>query len=258
MEIKNENEKQNTKEVEEENKTEVQEDLFSESIKKNFVVNFEGTVKGFHLVNKKCIDKTSWKVLNFLVLKRSGISILSDYSLGKTAKYSYTHGKKVFKISSYRLTTVCTDKNLGNIEDIHNEIEKRKNFKYYSILLREEKDGDVFYDWYLIPSDFYIFKPSTYNWKEQLGKQGKRKDTIIGWETNVINGSKMSISLSMSSQLWIDVELTAEIKQFLVCSHKNRNRSEFDYFQLNKIYEKVNNIDLDHDVEIQISSENVL
>ena len=223
-----------------------------EDILTKFVVNFEGAVKGFHLVNNKSIDKTSWKVLNSIVLKRSGISILTDYSSGKTAKYSYTNGKKFFKISSYRLTTVCTDKNPGNIEDIHTEIEKRKTFKYYSILLREEKDEVISYDWYLIPSDFYIFEPSTYDWKQQLGK---KKDTIIGWETNVINGSKMSISFSMYSQLWIEVELTTEIKQFLVSSHTARSRSEIDYFQLNSIYEKVNNIDLDHNIEKQISSE---
>jgi hypothetical protein len=34
----------------------------------------------------------------------------------------------------------------------------------------------------------------------------------IGWTTNEINGCKMSIYFNMSSQLWIHINITDEIK----------------------------------------------
>ena len=117
-------------------------------------------------------------------------------------------------------------------KNIINEINNRKNFKYYSIIVREEKKGSFRYDWYLIPSDFHVFDPASYTWKPKTRKKGNNKDTITGWETNDINGSRMSITFSMSSQLWIDINITEELKQFIVSScHVNRGR-KFNYIQL--------------------------
>ena len=73
------------------------------------------------------------------------------------------------------------------------------------------------YEWFLIPSDFPALDPAAYNWQPQLGTKGKKKGQQNGWETNEVNGSKMSITFSMSSQLWIKVNANA-VKEFLISS----------------------------------------
>lgn len=212
----------------------------------DFNLNFTKCVKGYHLINDDPIKETPWEDINAIILNASGCFIESQSngshksggdlscSFGDLSNKStkYDTGCKSFKISSYRLTTVCSDKNPGKIEDIINEINNRKNFKYYSIIVREERKGSFRYDWYLIPSDFHVFDPASYTWKPKTRKKGNNKDTITGWETNDLNGSRMSITFSMSSQLWIDINITDEIKQFIVSScHVNRGR-KFNYIQL--------------------------
>jgi Ser-tRNA(Ala) deacylase AlaX len=56
----------------------------------------------------------------------------------KSAKYS--NNKKSIDISSYRLTTVCSEKKCGTPTEIIEEINKRKNFDYYSFIVRDETD----------------------------------------------------------------------------------------------------------------------
>jgi hypothetical protein len=74
--------------------------------------------------------------------------------------------------------------------------------------------------------------PSSYLWEETIGKRGKNKDAQVGWNTNEINGSKMSIVFSMSSQLWIHIEMTEEIKQFIVATAVVENKPKYNYIDL--------------------------
>ena len=60
--------------------------------------------------------------------------------------------------------------------------------------------------------------PISYQWSPLIGKKGLGLNTQIGWETNEINGCKMKITFSMSSQLWIHIKNTEEIKKFIVSS----------------------------------------
>lgn len=162
-------------------------------------------------------------------------------SLGDLSNKStqYETGYKSFKLSSYRLTTVCSDKIPGKIEDIITEINNRKNFKFYSIIVRYEKNNEIQYDWYLIPSDYPQFNPSSYKWTPKIGKQGKNKGSTTGWGTDTIEASSISIIFSMSSQLWLDIIITEEMKKFVIASCKVNNGMKLNYIQL---YNRENNI----------------
>jgi hypothetical protein len=48
-------------------------------------------------------------------------------------------------------------------------------------------------------------------------------------------GTSMSITFSMSSQLWIDVKITEELKKFVVASCRVHRGRKYNYIQL---YEK--------------------
>ena len=156
----------------------------------------------------------------------------------KSAKYS--KNKKSIDISSYRLTGVCSEKECGTSTEIIKEINKRKNFDYYSLIVRDESHNEnICYDWLLIPSNHLILNPSSYDWQPKIGKIGKNKNTQVGWNTNKINGCKMSITFSMSSQLWIHIEMTEEIKNFIVASAVVENKPKYNYIDL---FDKLNDI----------------
>ena len=209
--------------------------------------NFAKCIGGYHLLNNDPVKETPWEDINAIILGASGYPVTSQSngshkpggdlscSLGCFSNKSthYKTGNSSFDISSYRLTTVCSDKNTGEIGEIISEINKRKNFGYYSIIAREETDHQILYDWYLIPSDFPAFNPASYEWRPKLGKSGKNKGDITGWETvPAPNGSSMSITFSMSSQLWIYVNITPEMKKFVAGSCCVKRGRKYNYIQL--------------------------
>jgi hypothetical protein len=222
----------------------------SDDILANFKVNFPKCVKGYHIINNDPIKETPWEDINAIVLNASGCAVNSQSdgshmpgadlycSLGSLSNKStqYDKDNNSFKVSSYRLTTKCSDKNPGIIENIITEINNRKNFAFYSIIVRKETGQQILYDWFLIPSDYHVFNPSLYNWYPKIGKNGKNKDAITGWETNKINGSSMSITFSMSSQLWINVNITEDIKKYIVGSCIVNRGRKYNYIQLYENY----------------------
>jgi len=211
-----------------------------------FEENFNKAVKGYHILNESPIKETVWEDINTLVLNASGCPVESQSkgshkpggdisgSLGGLSNKSskYESDRKGFGVSSYRLTAVCSDRSPGKIEDILAEINSRKDFKFYSIIMREELEGQIKYDWLMIPSDYPAMDPATYTWRPKLGNRGKNKGSVVGWETDVINGSSMSISFSMSSQLWIHVNVTEDMRPFVVGSCAVSTKRKYDYIQL--------------------------
>jgi len=211
-------------------------------------INFKKCVQGYHLCNSSSINETMWEDLNGIVFSSSGIEMYSksdgshlsgmdiDCSLGKISNKSakYSNNKKSMDISSYRLTTVCSEKKCGTSTEIIEEINKRKNFDYYSFIVRDETTSseNISYDWLLIPSNYIILDPSSYNWEPTIGKRGKNKDTQVGWNTNEINGCKMSITFSMSSQLWIHIEMNEDIKQFIIATVEVKNKPICNYIDI--------------------------
>ena len=218
----------------------------TDEIRSNLAANFEKCVKGYHLINDDPIKETPWEDINAIVLDASGCHVNSQSkgshksggdlscSLGGFSNKStqYGAGNNTFDISSYRLTTVCSDKTPGNIEGIIAEINRRKDFTYYSIIVRNDSDTDIHYDWYLIPSDFPALNPASYTWRPKVGLRGKNKDAVTGWDTETLNGSSMSITFSMSSQLWIRVNITDELKKFVVASCRVTRGRKMNYIQL--------------------------
>jgi len=219
----------------------------SDSTKLALGENFKKCVQGYHLINSEPLKECVWEAVNAQVFVASGIPVESKSSgshspgsditcsigniSNKSAKYD---GKKQesFSVSSYRLTAVCSGTNPGTTAAVIAEIEKRKNFQYYSIIVREELADTYNYHWYLIPSDHPSLSPNTYEWVPMIGKRGVNKGKQVGWETNTVNGSNMSVSFSMSSQLWINVAVNEDLRQYIVGSVITTQKQQFDYMQL--------------------------
>jgi len=213
---------------------------------------FAKCVRGYHLLNSEPIKESVWESINSQILLHSGCGVYSQASgshssgcdisssvgnlSNKSVKYD-SIANNHFNISSYRLTSVCSAVNPGNIDEIVAEINKRKNFEYYSIIAREEFKEQIKYDWFLLPADYPAINPSSYNWLPMLGKRGKHKDVQIGWKTDVIDGSSMSITFSMSSQLWISLFITDAMKKdFIVANNQIKDKCIMDYVQLSDNY----------------------
>lgn len=223
----------------------------SDEFHTNLVTNFVKAVKGYHYLHNDPIKESIWEDINADILTHSGYVVISQSngshkpgsdlscSLGNFSNKStkYEADTTSLNISSYRLTSVCSNKTPGKIEDIKSEINKRKNFTHYSIIAREERGDEIIYEWYLIPSDHPVFNPDSYTWSHKLGKQSKNDGIVTGWETDTLNGSKMSITFSMSSQLWIHVSITEDMKQFMLGSCRVKICRKYSYIQL---YDKEN------------------
>jgi hypothetical protein len=138
-------------------------------------------------------------------------------------------------ISSYRLTAVCSEKDNGTPAAIVAAIQEKKDFQYYSVIVYREDKDSIHYDWYLIPSDHPALNPASYTWKPKMGKRGKKKDVVVGWETDAVDGSDMDITFSMSSQLWMHICITDELRTHIVASCTASNKPKYSYIQL---YEK--------------------
>ena len=71
------------------------------------------------------------------------------------------------------------------------------------------------------------------SWEEDgFGKKGKNAEQQVGWKTNEINGCKMTITFSMSSQLWIHIEMTEDIKNFIIASATVQKKQRYNYIEL--------------------------
>jgi len=207
---------------------------------------FVKCVKGYHIVSAEPIKESPWENINAEILGAAGCSVTAKSSgshkpgsditcsigglSNKSAKYDAAKTK--IDISSYRLTTVCSPTGHGTPEAIVASINSKKDFQYYSVIVYSEKDGSLEYDWYLIPSDHPALTPSSYEWKHKLGKQGAKKGDVVGWETNVLEGSRMDITYSMSSQLWMHLSITPELRSHIVGSCTVSNKPKLSYLAL--------------------------
>lgn len=216
---------------------------------------FKRCVYGYHLLNKDPIKEAVWETVNTQIFKHSGCTVYSQSSgshspgsdisadigcfSNKSGKYVCTPMQKSIDISSYRLTSVCSAANPGTVDSIIDEINRRKNFQYYSVVARTEAASQICYDWIMAPSDHPVFNPASYAWEPMIGKRGKNKDAQIGWKTNVVDGSSMSITFSMSSQLWMSVCMTPELQTYIIATTDAKVAPIMDYIELGDKFPEV-------------------
>jgi hypothetical protein len=226
---------------------------FTSDLLTKCAIKFKQCVRGYHLINEVPIKEGGWETINTLIFKHAGVDVMSQANgshlsgkditsiignfSNKSAKYE-TSSHDRFDISSYRLNSVCSFNDPGNAADIVAGINAKKNFQYYSIIAREECSGNqIHYDWLIIPADHPAMDPSCYTWSPLLGKRGKKKDVQTGWKTDENNGSRMSIIFCMSSQLWISIYITNEMKQnYIIASTRASKLTIMDYVQLAEIH----------------------
>jgi hypothetical protein len=58
------------------------------------------------------------------------------------------------------------------MDSIVSEINKRRNFGYYSIIARTEDGNKITYEWYIIDANHRLLNPGSYRWEKSLGKNG--------------------------------------------------------------------------------------
>lgn len=192
---------------------------------------FSKSVIGYHMVHNAPIKESVWEEVNCKFAKK--LFSISDeakgnHASGKDNRFDNTNVSnkstkatgKYISISSYRLTTVCKEK------DIIEEIRKRDNsFDCYSLLVRTQENSFIKYMWYIIPKDYYPFRIDKLNPK--IGKQGKKKGEIVGWECKYA-----SITFSLSFQLWYKFRID-EIKKYMVChTEVDNSKPKINYSQI--------------------------
>lgn len=211
---------------------------FNKRVIKSRFVNELG---GYHIFNEESVKEATWEEVNRNLVR--GILPVTDAAHGnhlsgkdnqfgdwgisnKTAKAT----GKTLKISSYRLTCVCNDKNPGTESAIQEEIKKRDgSYDYYSILARDEhKSGDTTYKWYVIPKTCAAVDPCATAWTPKFGARGTKKDQQVGWKN-----ANADISFAMSSQLWLTIQL-ADIERYCICQTtvRKENKKTMSYAEL--------------------------
>jgi hypothetical protein len=205
--------------------------IYKQLKRPEIIRGFENYLVGYHCFNHSPLKEANWEMANEEIMTKnrkiritktaqgnhkSGCDIETTYFniSNKTSKMEKTK----IAISSYRLTNVCNSKNIGDIETVIQEIKNRSNsYEYYSILVRKEiGDKQLLYTWYVIPADYYLFRPNHYAWQKTYGR--KNKEECTGYSTETIHNCSMKIQFNMSSQLWIYIE-KERIQQFLVAEY---------------------------------------
>lgn len=205
--------------------------------------------RGYHLLMDEPVKEAVWEAVNRDILNKAGCPVTStadgshtsgadiQCSLGALSNKSVKYEKGgAIAISSYRLTTVCSDAAPGTPAEISAEIERRKNFQFYSLLARTETAAAITYDWYLVPAGHPLVNPATYTWRPLVGSRGAKKGKQIGWTTDPLPsapGAEMSITFSMSSQLWISIpSARTTLADHLICSVTVARGRKLDYADL--------------------------
>lgn len=208
--------------------------------------NFNYCVNGFHLINSGIINEKIWEEINKQIFVESGLSMtyISSGShqsgtdiICNNVSFSNKSAKKTLKnhisLSSYRMTTICNNKKFGTEEKIINEINKRKNFDYYSVIVRKETKNELEYTWYILPSNLDILNPIKYKWNPYYNK----KNIQTGWITNKINNCYMKIVFSMSSQLWIFIDTNNnELSKYKITDTKITTKNNLNYISIFKSF----------------------
>jgi hypothetical protein len=209
-------------------------------------VFFADSLRGYHLINTDPVKEHIWEAINTEILEaaslkvdrrpgshKSGKDIVSDLGSfsNKTAKYK----GDILPISSYRLTKFFSAGNV-QMDSIVSEINKRKNFGYYSIIARAEDGNKITYEWYIIDANHRLLNPGSYRWEKSLGRNGIE----TGWKTDIVEGSFMTITHSMSSQLWIHLKPSPEMKRNIVahCEIDISQRATLTHIQLFGLYHR--------------------
>ncbi len=208
--------------------------------------NFNKCVSGYHIVNDTPIKESVWESINMQILEasgckpsaspgshRSGMDLSCSFGRLSNTTSVYRKGDSIFPLSSYRLTSVCSLGQPGAISDVLKEIDQRSAFDFHSVLVRNQTAEQLYYDWYLLPRHYGGLNPHQYIWSYTIGKRGAHAGKVIGWESNVVNGSSMSIRFNMSSQLWTQLSVTSDLKQFRIASCVVNRHRRMSYIELN-------------------------
>lgn len=208
-------------------KTKRETNIFLQFKRKIIIDMFDKTIKGWHTLNRFPIKEKIWEDVNSQVMEIigniRGLDAGSHLS-GKDLNYMHwgLSNKTIkeengnIKLSSYRLTKVCKSGYPGEIEEILEEINRRSSsYDFYSLLLRDNDEGKILYEWYIIPKYYYIVDHNMAEWQHMLGKLARNKNEVIGWEGIVNKNRLFEIRFSMSSQFWITID-KSKISKFLI------------------------------------------
>ena len=198
--------------------------LFTKLAIPNISEQFAREITGYHMINSTAVKEAGWEEINKTVASfgcevtdeangnhKSGVDMKFD-DIGISMKSAKLENNGKMSVSSYRLTTVCSDKNVGTPDEIVANIANRdSSYQHYSILARQElPNNQIHYHWCLIPKSSPVFRTNASEFRPKMGKRGNNTGVQVGWETD-----NMSISFAMSSQLWFAFKFD-DVKQYVV------------------------------------------
>jgi hypothetical protein len=110
---------------------------------------------------------------------------------------------------------------LGRFETIEEKLDFLENVNYDSFLFLSRNDSEIWDKNYFINYiNKEIFDYKNFKWIETIGKKGKYKNRVSGWEGISKDGKiKCKITKSMSHQLWVEVDLSLInfVKKITIC-----------------------------------------
>lgn len=177
----------------------------------NFAIQVENTIRGYHKVSNTPIKEAVWENILSQALTRCKCNHISKHGSHESGRDIIIDGcgiscksakltKQSFNVSSYRMTKCHTSDSI--IDEIDNV---RNNFTYYCILARDDSTNKltILYSIYVIPSK--VVKAAQKPWRSVNDKNGKHQK----WITDESFGYCMSVTKSMSNQLWIKFDRDA-------------------------------------------------
>ena len=192
-----------------------------------YYTNFIKCVSGYHTIHDAPLRDSTWACAHGQILRASNRSPFETGFHPCSSKYpvNRTH----FKVASHHLGSICSQGNPGNIYHILDAVEERSlPFSHYSILVRNWEPERQYYDWYLIPKEAVVVNPRSYNWSPLFCS----KKEILGWKTDGLHGSSMSITFAMNSQLWMTLGVTEELKKYKIGSCGVNPYQKYTYIEL--------------------------
>jgi hypothetical protein len=186
---------------------------------------FEQRLKQHHEIYRIPVKAETWEDLADQVINQENSNFVPfNHSTGhdlnfEISKNNFFTQLKTGIIKNNKL--VFSSHRLGRFETLEQKLDFLEEVDYDSFLFLSRNESDVWDKKYYI--NYLDKKDINYknlSWKEIIGKRGKYKNRISGWEGISTDGKiKCSITKSMSHQLWVEIDtsLIKLIKKIIIC-----------------------------------------
>ena len=192
---------------------------------KNILLELENLLKKHHEIYRIPVKAEAWEdLVDQVVNKENSNYIPFNHSTGhdlniELDKSKFSSQLKTGTIKDNKL--IFSSHRLGRFETLEEKLDFLENVSYDSFLFLSRNDFEVWdKNYFIYYIDKKIFDYKTFKWIETIGKKGKYKNRVSGWEGISEDGKiKCKITKSMSHQLWVEIDLSLInfVKKISIC-----------------------------------------